>query len=478
VDALREWLKAMTFLPRGEARTRLAVLGFVAVWFVAFTWRALYAHFTPDDMMNIYYPWSRGPWKLAVALVLFPSTYYRPMGSLFYAVLYHFFGLNPLPYHAALLVLLLLNMVLAWRVARLLTGSDLVAGFTALFTCYHPMLIWLDYHCGFVYDALCFTFFFAALNVYLTARQSGKSLTLRRLLAFLLLYVGALDSKEMAVTLPVVVLAYELLRWGRKARPAPALIAAAMTAVYIYGKTHGPDTLIRFAEYRPVFTWYRFLESNAWYLGDFFCYLGSFSSWQLLLLWAVLLVVVLRVRKPHLMWAWVFVVVTPLPIAFLTLRGEAMLCIPLFGWALMAASLIVTTAEWIASDTVFRGRAQAFVRTAVFVVVLGLVASFMNHETGYLGHTIPANEGKVPYSIQQVETLQPHLPPHSSAIFLNDLFPSWTMYFIAELVWRDHTLQVYLQHETPKTQAEIEKMDYVFQWTDHRLVRVTNNAVH
>ena len=466
----------MTFLPRGVARTRLAVLGFVAVWFVAFTWRALFAHFNPDDVMNIYYPWSRGPWKLAVALVRFPSAYYRPMGSLFYAVLYHFFGLNPLPYHAAQLVLLLLNMVLAWRVARLLTGSDLVAGFTALFTCYHPMMLWLDYYCSFVYDVLCFTFFFAALNVYLTARQSGQSLTLRRLLAFLLLYVGALDSKEMAVTLPVMVLAYELLRWGRKARLAPALIAAAMTAAYIYGKTRGPDALIRIPAYRPVFTWHRFLESNAWYLGDFFCCPGFFSSGPVLLIWAVLLVVVLRVRKPHLMWAWVFVVATPLPIAFLTLRGEAVLCIPLFGWALMAASLIVTAAEWIARDTVFRGRAPVFIRTAVFVVVLGLAANFMIRESRYLSPAVPRYEGTVGYSIQQVETLQPHLPPHSSAIFLNDLFTTWTMYFISQLVWCDPTLHVYLQHETPKTQAEIEKMDYVFRWTDRGLVRVKGNT--
>ncbi len=66
---------------------------------------------------------------------------------------------------------------------------------------------------AFVFDVLCFTFYFAAFTYYLSFRTRGLPLTPMRIVVFLLLYVGALDSKEMAVTLPVMVLLYELI-WG------------------------------------------------------------------------------------------------------------------------------------------------------------------------------------------------------------------------------------------------------------------------
>ena len=57
---------------------------------------------------------------------------------------------------------------------------------------------------------LCGFFYLAALTYYVHLREQGICLRPVQLLIFLLLFVLALDSKEMAVTLPVIVLIYEV----------------------------------------------------------------------------------------------------------------------------------------------------------------------------------------------------------------------------------------------------------------------------
>ena len=76
----------------------------------------------------------------------------------------------------------------------------------------------------------------------------------------------ALNCKEMAVTLPVIVLIYEFLkshswvdwkaflRWIRS-YAAPSLIAGLLTVFYIYGKLHGNGSLASLDPYRPEYSW-------------------------------------------------------------------------------------------------------------------------------------------------------------------------------------------------------------------------------
>ena len=66
---------------------------------------------------------------------------------------------------------------------------------------------------GTVYDILCFTFFYSALATYVNVRRTGQAFTIGQALRFLGLSVLALNSKEMAATLPVVLWAFELIYW-------------------------------------------------------------------------------------------------------------------------------------------------------------------------------------------------------------------------------------------------------------------------
>jgi len=118
---------------------------------------------------------------------------------------------------------------------------------------------------SFSYDAVCGFFYFAALTYYIHIREKGLLLRPTQWVGFLALYICALNVKEMAVTLPVVILIYEFLKYSHELeRPRfsrwtlrealPALVAGAITAIYCYNKIYGPgfagNFTMEFVEHR------------------------------------------------------------------------------------------------------------------------------------------------------------------------------------------------------------------------------------
>jgi hypothetical protein len=83
----------------------------------------------------------------------------------------------------------------------------------------------------------------------------------------------------MAVTLPVIVLIYELLKSSRWVGwnaflswiwrdAAPALISGAITAFYVYSKIGGIKSTTGSDAYRPIYSWHNFMTSNASFVGE------------------------------------------------------------------------------------------------------------------------------------------------------------------------------------------------------------------
>jgi hypothetical protein len=191
------------------------------------------------------------------------------------------------------------------------------------------------------------------LAFYVHIREKGLLLGPTQCVGFLALYICALNAKEMAVTLPAIVLIYELLKFprfgewkefaGRNWRSAlPSLIAGLLTTVYIYGKTHGANSWAKANIYRLEYSWHRFTASNAHFIDEIFYQaipnrIGAgvvlFTAWGLVFAYAFLR----RDRLLQLMAFWV--VITPLPLALVTIRGDACLSIPLFGWAMIFAKV-------------------------------------------------------------------------------------------------------------------------------------------
>src|ERR1035437_2454054 len=147
-------------------------------------------------MMNLYGAWFR---PLAVSR--------RPLGDLFYRVLFAAAGLNPLPYRIACYALLCANLSLLFILCRKLSSSREVAALACLLGAYHAHLADLYYSTDTVYDLLCFLFYFLALICY--AEVCSRAWPWRTLV--LTLYLVALGAKEMAVTLPVFLALYDLI---------------------------------------------------------------------------------------------------------------------------------------------------------------------------------------------------------------------------------------------------------------------------
>jgi hypothetical protein len=339
------------------------------------------------------------------------------------------------------------------------------------------MLVYLP---SFVYDVLCFTFYFLAFNYYLSIRGRGALLNARQTAAFLLLAIAALEAKEMAVTLPVMVLLYEVLwhppaswRWLRR-EALPPLLLGVLTAVYIAGKSLLPGALNEMPAYQPQFTWARYFESTSRFLNEIFYRMppdgGFFAArWRVLLLAALLLVLAWRMRRKHFRFACLFVLIAPLPITFLPGRGGGCLYVPLAGWAMIVMTLFLALCGLIVKAPLLH-RAPAAVTTVL--VLLGV--ALLWRETA-LRNPRKAMEGQGALTwalIQDFHTIQPRVRPRSRVIVLDDYFPGWDVAFIAELTFHDRTVKVFLQKKTPLSPAEIDKMDYIFTVRDGRLLRL------
>ncbi len=139
---------------------------------------------------------------------------YHPLTMLSYALEHRFFGMDPFVYHLTNLFLHALASLAALVFFRSLLGNRWVAWLSAaaLFAL-HPLRVesvaWVSER----KDVLCALFFIMALGAYVRYVKSG--LCCRYRLACFCLFIAALLSKAMAVSLPVVLLLLDYVL-GRK----------------------------------------------------------------------------------------------------------------------------------------------------------------------------------------------------------------------------------------------------------------------
>ncbi|MGD0869435.1 MAG: hypothetical protein ABSB88_07790 [Bryobacteraceae bacterium] len=474
--------------PSGHWRKSLCALLFVAYFFLV-SWDTLKAQFSPDEMMNIWSYWSPSPWRLLESQFMIWRGSFRPAGGLFYLPLYQVFGLTPVAYHAALLVLLLVGAYQMYRLSRALGTGEVASAMVALIACYHGGLSNLYYNSVFVFDVLCGIFFFATLAYYVRIRSSGRILSGGQTAAFLALYLCTLNSKEMGATLPAVLLAYEWLfhgppgfAWKRfaawlRGEGRGVFWAGLLDAVFIYGKRFGADGLMKQAAYRPVISRERFLDFQARYIGDIFYHLPRFGWSATLIIWAAVTYLAWRRKNRLLRFCWWYIVLTPLPLAFLDGRDQACLYVTLAGWAVLAGTLfeswLPALARVVAAEALFRRMEFGHVRTLVAAAVMMAMAltswSYKKNEVEPGNLTIAPLTTEV---LAQFRAVNPQVPPGSNVIFLTDPFHSYDMAFIAQLWFGDRATRVRLNRETPLSDGEIAAADAVFTWQEGKLIRV------
>jgi hypothetical protein len=455
------------------------------LYFGYFLLPTLNGGFGNDDAYNIYYYWSRGVGSLLRGMLLFFTSYYRPMGGAYFYSLYEAFGLNPFPYHAVIVLLVLLNSIFVYRCASILSGSKIIGGFCSILMVYHPRMPLLVYVPAFTFDILCATFYFGALFYYLRIRSQDRNLKSRQWVLFLLLYIAALESKELAVSLPVMILAYELLwhmpertikgisRWLRTSG-WPVLASGLITVCYVIGKSIGPDALSHNPMYQVTLSLERFLDSNVRLARDLF-YLKP-RSWLnapwLVFLWALFAYVAISRRKNHLKFSLIMLLVAPLPIAFLPYRGAILYPILLFGWALISATVVDSICSFVARELLCWRVPPYLAKVLPLLLAVGLLW----HQTVFQHRKVKVpiqNAGREFRLVKaQLQTLLPKPGPGARIAFYNDLFDGWDCRFIAELLYKDRSITVHLNQKAPLDEADLGKMDYVLAFQKEKLVIV------
>ena len=467
--------------------TRDAIcLAILIAYFLYFALPARHGGFRDDEMMNLWTYWYLGPLQSVLGLAKFWTSYYRPGGALYYLPLYHFFGLNPFPYRIVQIFVLALSIPIAYYLARLLSSSSSVAFLAVLAFCYHPYVANLVFVGAFIYDVLCGFFYLAALTYYVHLRERDACLRPAQLFLFLPLYLLALDSKEMAVTLPVIILIYEFLKAPRWADckaflqwsvhyATPALVAGAVTAIYMYGKVYGTDSLTRLDPYRPRYSWHQFVTANAKFLNELFFATDAITPRTFWILWVGVCVYAAfrRDRTVRLMAAWV--VIVPLPIVFLLpIRGGGCLYLLLFGWAMIFAKAACDVIELISRTFMFpRKTAARGLRIALVSVLAVSFALFLDWENRRL-RIVPNLLGvgeKVSHVIAAFDSLDLRPAPKSTVLLKPDeqLFQNkWHPLFIASLVWNDRSLQIWIDKLSKVTPEQLAKVDYIISLTEFK----------
>ncbi len=451
------------------ALTAFAILSIVCIclWFAR---SGLFVSFTGDDLMNIFQAGRQPFSRTLLDNILYFSAGYRPMGTLVYRVMYGLFGLNTLAYRWVCYGLILTNLYILYLAARRLVTRD-GAILAALILSYNAAFVDLYYNFGTIYDLLCFSFYLSALGLYIHVRKSGAFLSASSLAGLLLLYICALNSKEMAVTLPLILIVYEItfkpfslawLRWR------PALICVLITLPYVLGKLSSGSPLTGNDAYRLHLGVRTYLRAMGHYL-ELFAYLSPGTlgvSGALTTLIALALIVVIA-RQRSLLFLWFFIVLTPLPIAFVGQRTGYAMYIPSFGIALFLAVIVVRLRREFAlhiarAGSLSSGTARVLNADTFLLCLLLLIAFHLSNPLPGLGLT----ERAIQSTLAQLPVVERSIPNKSRVLFMDDPFPveGYDLLYLVSLLYRASDLVVdRAKIMSPKpTPERINSYDYVF----------------
>jgi hypothetical protein len=397
-------------------------------------WPGLFAGFQLDDMMNLYGAWAQ-PWgKLLVANLTPFTSSYRPAGQLVYRLVFETAGLSAPAYRVLCYALLAVNVWLLYRFAAALTGSKETGVLAALIGAYHPQMADLYLNTGTLYDLLATTFLLAALISYVE-RRSAAWVIVFAVLAF--------NSKEMALTLPVLLAAYEALTKPLRQLPRRWVIWVlfVVAGIAYLAKTGDAGAFRNNPAYAMTLTWRQFFESSIHLLTETLYVPEHVITGPIIAaLYAVLLIIAAMLRNRVLAFCWVFLAVTPLPVNFIPQRGAFVMYLPFVGWAIYAATVLVLLRDRIARTEL------ATARVALFVVAAAGLWCLQRPGTDRLRIEAKRDWSSNPITrmAHDLREIHPALPHASRVLFLNDGFDTdnWTPVFVLRLMYRDRGLEV------------------------------------
>jgi hypothetical protein len=479
---------------RGSMLRTILAGSFIACFFLFFTWRGLLVYYTGDDLMNLYGYLGKPVSALVKGNIFFWTPYYRPFGGIVYRSLYAIFGFNPYPIYVVFFAALLVNLLLAYLVLSKIGGSREIGAIATLLFAFHGKLDYLYYNAGSMYDAFCFLFYFLALLIYLRARLQNRWMGLWESLGFLACFICSLNSKEMAATLPVMLLLYELIwhppdfrslralwRWTlREGRMA--LVGAFCVLIYLPAKL-SPEGLTNTPEYVPIYTWSRYLKNIGTYLADLLYRnnpherLGvtPLTPLQVGCFFAILAAAAVWMRSRPAWFGLLFFVIGLLPVSFVDTRLGFVLYLPLAGMALYVAVCLVRIKDKLRAVIPNLGAVSPTSASVGLFIVMAVIMSVI----GYQHWPTAPNPRYSPYKLTAAEfpRLYPHLPHGAKLLFADAPFDNWDLVFLLRILYRDRDLFITMMHGPESQRIPLERLghyDHIFTFEGGHYVELDN----
>lgn len=202
------------------------------------------------DLHNIPRFFTTGVWDLLYSHAV--ANYYRPIMYVMYALVYHLFGPQATTFHLLNVLFHALDAVLVYLLTLRLFRASRMALITGLIFAVHPIhteaVAWIA-----ALPELVFTCFYLLAFYFYLKSQEAPSTALGWRIASVLAFFVSLLSKEMAFTLPLLLMAYECLHLGQR-------FAKAMRRVVWYLIPAGVCLVMRFHALSGIAPLHQFSE--------------------------------------------------------------------------------------------------------------------------------------------------------------------------------------------------------------------------
>ena len=301
---------------------------------IVYTWR--FSHLWLDDFNNLYWV-QRETFQSMLGHVINPlSEFFRPVGMFVYWMLWQTSGLHPMPYHVLAWTLHFLNAALLYVLLARIVESRYAAAFGSLLFTFRANFVDIYWSFGFIFELLACGFMLSALLIHMRDKKSWRSIGLVLLLAVL-----AIKSKEMAITLPALLFAYDVThrrRFDRKTVLEYACLAViALWFAHLKVSTMGSAS--------PDHSYYMDLRvltlgrGLGWYFDRLYDTPLRWGAWMIISVIASAAMLYRREHRGIFFLAYIFI--SLMPVVFLVNhRGEFYWYIPFFGVAGMAAVMV------------------------------------------------------------------------------------------------------------------------------------------
>jgi hypothetical protein len=296
-----------------------------------------------------------------------------------------------------------------------------------------------------------------------------------------LLFSAALNAKEVAATLHVILIVFEIVYASPTARrpwrctgAASAILATLVLAGAAAVVKPGPNSdFYGNPFYRQNFGWLRYLQNNGSFLDDLTLHRHGFFGPALTgALLVAAPVLSLLSRRKHLIFAALFAIVTPLPVSFIPPRGFYSVYIAYFGWALLGSGCIVLARDWLWPSPSLR--AVAPIATAVALMFAFIRWQKRDPIVFDTNFRKDAARERIRLTILDLRRVRPCPARGGRVLFLHDRWPSgqYGAVFAARLVCNDPDLDVDLawilaDYHKP---VDISKYNYVIDYRDGQIV--------